>query len=430
MVQRLAYSLKNPSYFADPFVTKDAQGNITAVNVTALDDYTVQYTLAEPNIAALAALTTPAGVPYDADTAKQQGALNTADAAKSDMAQAWFDQHSAGVGPYMLTSWAKEDSVVLERFADWAPLGAPYDTVGGFDKIIFKQVSGSGQQLQQLEADAIQVAMELDADAVKTASGDGNLSVASGQSLNMVFLALNVDPTIGGPLADANVRQAVAWSLDYDGYVNGLLGGGGVRPASPVPLGFVGTDQVQDKAYTQDAAKAQQLLQAANQPNPELSLTYGSGGSNDVVANETIAAKLQADLQAVGFKVTLVPEAADQRLADFRAAKLQLTFSEWIPGWLDVSDYATAFGGVQGAAPSNRVNYVSDANTQLLAAGIKESDPAKREQDYVQVMENLIDEVPFIPLWQANFQYGVGKGITNVVTHPSWLLMTHLIAPG
>lgn len=45
-------------------------------------------------------------------------------------------------------------------------------------------------------------------------------------------------------------------------------------------------------------------------------------------------------------------------------------------------------------------------------------------------MERVIDEVPFIPLWQANFQYGVGKGITNVVTHPSWLLMTHLIAPG
>ena len=42
---------------------------------------------------------------------------------------------------------------------------------------------------------AIQVAMELDADAVKRVSGASSLGVATGQSLNMVFLALNVDPT-------------------------------------------------------------------------------------------------------------------------------------------------------------------------------------------------------------------------------------------
>jgi peptide/nickel transport system substrate-binding protein len=429
MVRRLAYSLGNPAYLTDPFVTKDASGNITEVNVTADDDYTVTYHLAEPNMSTLAVLTGLPGAPYDSEHAKSIGAVDTAEAATDNKAKEWFDNNSSGTGPYMYTSILFEDSVTLDKFPDYQPLGGPYAEVGGYDKIVFKHILGSGQQLQQLQGGEIQVAMELDADAVNTVAGDSSLAVTQGQSQNLVYLALHVDETIGGPLADVKVRQAVAWSVDYDGIINGLLGGNAIQPASPVPFGNLGTDLVQDMAYTRDLDKAKELLAEAGAEGAELLLSFGSNQAYSGVANETLAAKIKADLEEAGFKVELNPMDSDQRLQDFRDAKLQFTFSEWSPSLLDVSDYAGLFGGVEDTAPAKRVGYVSEASTELLAEGLKEPDPAKRAEIYSEVMKNLINDVPFVPLWQVKFQYGHSGATENVIVHPGWLILTHLITP-
>jgi peptide/nickel transport system substrate-binding protein len=429
MVKRLAYGLGNPSYLADPFVTKDAQGNITSVNVTADDDYTVTYHLSEPNMATLAILTGIPGGPYDSEHAKSIGAVDTPEGATENKAKEWYDANSAGTGPYKYTSILFEDSVTLEKFADYQPLGGPYAEVGGYDKIVFKHVIGSGQQLQQLQGGEIQIAMELDADAVNTVSGDSNLAVAQGQSLNLVYLGLMTAEDPGGPLADVRVRQAVAWAIDYDGIINGLLGGNAIQPASPIPFGNLGTDLVQDMAYTQDVEKAKALLAEAGAEGAELTLSFGSNQAYSGIANETLAAKIQSDLEAVGFTIVQNPMDSDQRLQDFRDAKLQFTFSEWSPSYLDVSDYAYLFGGVEGEAPARRVKYVNEESTQLLLEGIKEPDAAKRAELYAGVMRNLIEEVPFVPLWQVKFQYGHSASAANVTIHPGWLLLTHQITP-
>ena len=53
----------------------------------------------------------------------------------------------------------------------------------------------------------------------------------------------------------------------------------------------------------------------------------------------------------------------------------------------------------------------------------------KRAELYAEVMRNLIEDVPFVPLWQVKFQYGHSAGTENVIIHPGWLFLTHLLTP-
>ena len=422
-MRRLHFLRKNPAFLADPFVkankddpTKDQ------VMVEAVDDYTVRFTLVEPNAAFLAYMASLNNTVLDSTFLKGKGALDTPDAETKDTAQEFLNQNSAGVGPYKLTSFKNKEEVVLERFADY------YGDKPAYEKVVFKYIVDSGTALQQLEGGAIQLAMELDAEAIKSLN-KANFDVAEGNSLNHAYLALHNDPTVGGPLADIKVRQAIAQAIDYDAFVNNLRGGAAVRPATAVPLGLLGADKVEPDKWVRNVEAAKALIAEAGVGGQEITFTYGSGSSYDGVSNETIAAKLQADIEAIGLKVRLNPMEAQQRLQDYRDAKLQFTVSTWSPDYVDVHTYAYPFGGVAGQAPSKRVAYVNETNTKLLGDGIKELDPAKREQIYVQIQQNMRTDATFPILWQPVFQYAMQKGIAGVRIHPVALLIVPELAP-
>ena len=417
-MKRLWYKQGNPS-----FVAADLVNDANEVMAEAVDDYTLKCTLNAPNAAFLAIAAGQLTFVGDSEAIKAQGGLDTEAAATDDTAEAWLDQNSVGTGPYRLTSWKKAEEVVTERNEHY--FGDPV----AYDKFVLRYGADSGAQLQQLEAGEIDFAMELDADAISSLDAE-KFDVVEGPLLNHVYIAMmNEDPP-GDILADVKVRQAIAYSLDYDAYVNELRGGAAIRPASAVPLGMLGADKVADLAYVQDLDKAKALLaEAGVEEGTEITLSFGSGSSYEGVPNETTAAKLQADIEQIGLKVTLNPMDAAQRLEDFRAAKLQFTFSEWGPDYLDVHAYAFPFGGVPDQAPSLRIKYVNEDNVALLEQGLQETDIVKREDLYVQVMTNMIADCGFVPLWQPISQYGIKKGLQGVVIHAGWLTLPDRITP-
>ncbi|RIK38076.1 MAG: hypothetical protein DCC58_17145 [Chloroflexi bacterium] len=417
-IKRLWYRQGNPS-----FVAADLVNDANEVMAEAVDDYTLKLTLKQPNAAFLAFCAGQLMWCGDSEAIKAQGGLDTPDAATADTAEAWLDQNSVGAGPYVLTSWKKAEEVVMERNPNY--FGDPV----AYDRFVLRYGADSGIQLQQLESGEIDMAMELDADAIKSLDR-AKFDVIEGPLLNHVYIAMMMAEDPGGILADVRVRQAIAYSIDYDAYVNELRGGAAIRPASAVPLGMLGADKVADLAYVQDLDKAKALLaEAGVEEGSEVTLSFGGGSSYEGVPNETTAAKLQADIERIGIKVNLNPMDAAQRLEDFRAAKLQFTFSEWGPDYLDVHAYAFPFGGVPDQAPSLRIKYVNEDNVALLDQAIQESDIAKREELYVKVMTNMINDCGFVPLWQPISQYAVKKGLQGVAVHAGWLVLADRIRP-
>lgn len=413
-LRRLHYLSDNPSFLADPFSTK------SAVNVKAVDPMTVQFTLNEPNVAFLSYLSTNNTVVLDSKAVKAKGGTDAPDAKTTDKAKDFLDQNSAGTGPFILKSFKVKDEVVMDKNPNyWGPPAK-------FDRFILKQMKDSGTEQQQLEAGAIDIANDLDPDAVAALAKSGKYTITKGNTLDHVYLALNVSKDTGGILSNVQVRQAIGYAIDYDGIINGLLKGAAVRPPTIIPLGLLSVDKV-TPMYKTDLTKAKDLVKQANAVGQTIKLTYGAGDVIEGVALDTLAPKLKADIEQTGLKVQLVPEEPQQRLADYRAAKLQFTVSSWSPDYVDVQTYAEPFTKTGGAA-AKRVNYSNPEVDKLIAQGIMEQDSAKRSAIYAQIQKIVMNDAPFLVIEQPVAQIVSTKAITGYVYHPVDLVNPYLLA--
>ena len=323
-------SLKdNPSYLAEYWD-----------KVEALDPQTLKFTLSAPNPALVAILTSAplsvteskivkehggTGVPAPI---QDQGSPGPEASAAPDSATEWLNAHSAGTGPYLISQWDPNSEVIIERNPSyWGD--QPF-----FDRIIWRNVVGANEQLQAVQAGEADIAYSLDPDAVDQVKSDSNLQLLTGETISLQYLALNTQQSPGGPLANKQVRQAIASAIDYDGIIQSLLTGAAVRPATIVPLPLPGSNAVLAEAYTNDLTKAQQLFDASGVGTADITLSFQAGGeSQGGVDEETLATKIQSDLQRIkGLSVKLNPMDANTWIADYRAGKLQFTLAPWGPG--------------------------------------------------------------------------------------------------
>ena len=395
--------------------------NLSAVE--AVDDYTLKLTLLAPNAALVAIL---AAVPMAvtdsavllANGAVADGATPVVSGGALDPATAWLNQgNSAGTGPFRLTAFDLANEVVLEAYADY------WGDKAKLERVIFRNVADKSTQLQLIQTGDADLGFSIDPDSVESFTSDSNFQLVEGPSLAYEYLAMNTDPTIGGPLANKAIRQAIAHAIDYDGIINGLIGGAAIRPATVVPLGLLGADDIKGEAFTLDLAKAQELFDSAGTGPVEITLSWGSGQSTPAgLSRDTLAPKLQEDLQKInGLTIKLLPMDPAQGLADYRNGKIQFRMSDWSPDFPDVHTYAQPFGHTGGAA-AKRVHF-SDPNVDaLLDAGIKEQDPDKRKQDYIDAQRLIQDACAFVVEFQPNYRSPASAAVQGVQVHGVYIL--------
>lgn len=238
----VTFSTGSPMTAADAVFSfnrmKNIKGNpsflaATIASVSAPDKKTFVLKLGAPDPAILAKLVYPAFSVTDSTTIKAQGGTDAADADKTDKAETWLNQNSAGTGPYVLTKWDKNNETDLVKNPKYAG-NAP-----AFDKVILRDMPQAATQKAALEAGDVDVATDLTSDQSASIKGNPDLKLFEGASPLVFFLLMNQDKTIGGPLSDPKVQKAVRLALDYQGILK-LVGGSSVTPASVIPVGFAG----------------------------------------------------------------------------------------------------------------------------------------------------------------------------------------------
>lgn len=405
---RLKNLKSNPSFLVTDFME----------SYKAVDDSTLEIKLLSPNAALKAVLTSLPLSVMDSKVAQEHGGVAEEGADQSDKLTDWLNEgNSAGTGPYLLTGWDITSEITIEANPDY--WGDP----AGFDRIIFRNVADTSTQLQLLETGEADMAFAADPDKMQQILDNPGLQLLEGPSLAYEYLALNTSEEVGGPLAKKEARQAIAHSIDYQGIIDGLMGGRAVRPATVVPLGLLGADAVAENAFTTDLAKAKELWDASGNGPTELTLTYGAGQTAPGGLNrDVLSAKLQADIQGIeGVTVKLLPMDPTQRLADYRAAKLQFTMSDWSPDYADVHTYAQPFGATGGAA-AKRVAYSNPEVDKLLDEGIAQTDEAQREATYVKIQEILQDDSAFIVEFQPNYVVPAVASIKGAAPHGIYIV--------
>ena len=341
----------------------------------------------------------------DSKVVKQHGGTDAADADKTDTAKDWLDQNSAGSGPYIETSWKPKEEIVLDANPNyWA--GAP--KIG---RIILKHSADPTTALQMLQRGDADMVNSVSPDLVDQAKGDPNLNVVVGQTLSMQYLAMTSSAELSKPLADKQVRQAIAKAIDYDGVIKALLNGYGTRAPSIIPVGILGVDPTQTQGRDLPAAKA--LLKAAGYESGfTIDLNYGTDPTRD-----TIAAKIKSDLAEVGITVNLKPTEFTVFLADMRAQKLPLCFSLWTPDYIDPTMWTDYFTFADRGI-AKRMLYNNPEAEKLAKVIDTEQDTAKREQAIKDLQKILIDDSAFVMMYQIQQIVAMNKNVQGFAYHP------------
>jgi len=402
--------------------------------VEAVDDYTVKVSTtvgddgkAQPLPQFLSSACNPSLGIQDSKLVKEHGGTDAKDAATTDKAKEWLDQNSAGSGPFVLTRWSPKADIELTANKNYWK-GTPK-----FDKVVITHVSDPTTQLQMLEKGDADMIGNLQTDLVDQAKANPDLTISVDQSLDENYLAMaykcpdviktekpEVFTTLQSPdsfaiMCKKEVRQAVAYAIDYEGITKAVLNGYGTRAPSIIPIGIIGVDS--SKTQGRDLAKAKELLTAAGYPNGvTFDLYYASNATRD-----TVAAKIKNDLAEAGITLNLKPLEQSVYLTQMRAQQLPMAFGGWTPDYLDVTMWTDYFG-LGDRSIAFRM-WFQNADANKLATEIRTtSDPAIRKADVEKLQAVFMEEMPFTMLYQVQYVHAFRSDLKGFKFHPVWFV--------
>ncbi|HEV2358978.1 MAG TPA: ABC transporter substrate-binding protein [bacterium] len=392
--QRLKNLKDNPSFLADSIAVIDAP-----------DKYTVAINLRTPDITFLSRLTAPQFSVLDSKTVAAHGGTDGSDAAKGDTATPWLNAHSAGSGPWMLTSYSPYQRAVLEPNPHYAR-GTVY---GG--NVIFLHAKEPAARLLAFRSRRAQIALGLPIQQAIELKRLNGVHILAGKSFNAIYVGMTTKPEISRPLSDPRVRTAVRYAVDEDGIVDGMLQGQSEKPATPIPVGILGSDQIFNDRIRirRDIAKAKELLRAAGYPTGfAVTMSYPGGTVDYGVSYDALAPKIAADLSEAGISVKLDPGTRPKVLAAYRAGSLPMVLFILGLDYIGPSEPAEFVG--PGGAVARRLGFEDPQLHQLIAGAFDTISKAKFVESYREIIQRELANGPFavvaqpkllIPVWDV-----------------------------
>jgi peptide/nickel transport system substrate-binding protein len=390
----------------------------TVKKVEVVDPLTVEITTSEPDPVFLSKATaTPFSV-LDSKLLEEHGGSDT----KSDKAEQWLNQHSAGTGPYELVRWEKESEIDLKRVdTSWRE--------GHADRVIFSNVASPATQALQIQAGDVDMAVNLDAQNAKKLQGDGTIDVVSSPTLDLFYLYLTRDKGQSDVLSNPKFVQALTQAINYDDITTVYTDS--VVPGSIVPNGLLGSLPESD-APAQNLDEAKKLLaEAGYGDGVEVTLEYISGYISAGVSLDTLAQLVQKSAKDVGIDIKLKPASRDFIVERYRAGNSPFGIWQW------VLDYADANGDLDFLPPGSvaeRSKWAeSDAPAELneLASTLKtEGDADARAEMWEQAQGILREQGPYIPLIQPSLFVASRAGVTGYVPNAVWRIDVASISVG
>ncbi len=388
-----------------------------------VDPQTVKLVMNDKTQPLLNILISPNFAIVDSKIVQEQGGTSAAGADTDDSATAWLDENSAGTGPYQLDAWDRNSQIVLTANPNY------WRTPPAYPRVVLRHMADSAAQLLALQRGDIHAALNLTPEQLDSVASDTNIQIQKGTSLDFIYLTLTSNAEQSEPLSNEAARQAVAAAIDYDGIIDGFLGGNAVRPPNFIPVGLAGItpELVAEIGYHQDAEKAKQLLADAGFAD---GFSFDLAYANAAVAGVTyqnVVQKIQADLAAVGITVNLTPMDQTQLITEYRAGNLPSVITFWNPDAPEPCLWAAA--SVQRVA--TRVGWTppeSLLNTVSAACG--SADPTERNELYLEYQRELVDQANYIILAQPIYRVATRTSITDYqLTAAGWQVNLYDIKP-
>ena len=401
---------------------KNIKGNpsslMNGITVTAPSANTVELATAVPTPQVLAIATSPAFGILDSAVLKANGGTDAADAATTDTALEFLKSKSVGSGRYTLTSFNLTTEIVLTKNPKyWGGVDK-----NGYDKIIIRNVPVNVQRLNVIKGTS-SIAVDLSPDQ---AEGTGaKVSVIQGKASNVFFFYLSANKTFSPATAftsNPKCVEAARYGINYNKIVR-YAGVGAIQAPGIIPSFFSGALKAKD-AIKQDTARAKAAFDACGIKDLSVSIGYwGDGGAVNGLNFGSLAALVDEDLRAVGFKTKLQGAPIAVSLPIYRGNQEEMGLWLWGPDWPDSTNYTESFS--PGTKVGLRMGWLTGADPvieKLRMDAAVATDAKKRAVIFTNWQLEMNKRSPLIPLVQPAAILVANKSVIGVSNHPIWKL--------
>ncbi len=351
-------------------------------SVQVIDDATVEFTLDTPNTLLFGNMAQFGHSILNPNVVKPH--MTDAD----PWAHEWLQNNTEGTesGPYVLASWDRGNEIVLERNPNY------WGTVEN-DKVILKIIPDASARLAQLQAGAVDMAIDIPTKDIASLETNPDIAVKRFTTRAVGYLGMNNEIA---PFDNVKVRQAISYAIPYDVIIDNVLNGYGIQLTSPIPQGTpYHTDEYFQ--YSQDPEKAKALLAEAGFPDGfDTTFTI----PNDSAEAKEGAVWVQSALKDIGINVSIeeMPGAAFTE----KMQKREHAFF-WANQWISINnDPFYHMFWLLKADCCDYTKYKNDHIWELIDQYTLSTDLVAREAAAKEIQQTVIDEAPWVFLFQPD----------------------------
>ena len=321
--------------------------------------------------------------------------------------KATFAKQPIGAGPYKVVT-NSDTEIVLEKFADYSGTNK-----GSVDKVTFRIYNDTNAAYNDVVASNLDLTDVIPSDQLTNDQWKTDLANRFGEQETGIIQVLSLSPKDEN-MKNIKMRQALSMAIDRDLVTKQIFAGARVPASgwvSPVVDGYK-AGVCPDCTFDKDKAK-QVYTEAGGYKGTLQIWVNGDGGHKpwaDAVCNQW---KNNLGLQC---QTEVTPDFATLRKG-IKAREYKGAYrGGWQMDYPSIENFLTPI--YLTGASSNDTDYSSAAFDGKLKEAAAATDEAKANALYQEAEAILAKDMPTIPLWYQNSQYGWSNKIKSVKMTP------------
>ncbi|EWY40935.1 hypothetical protein N825_33935 [Skermanella stibiiresistens SB22] len=303
---------------------------------------------------------------------------------------------SASFAPYHVARYAPGQEVVYEANPYY------YRGAAALKKVIFKEMPTSANRLAALQGGSIDVAEWLTPREIALAANIPTVKVwkVFGNYTHRLEMNNNTPP-----FDKKEVRQAMNYLVSRPD-IEGSVYMGTARPTKS-PVSEIYPAYTDEKfPYTDNVAQAKQLLAKAGYPDGfKTEIGYRTGEPIE----EQIAVILKTSFARAGINAELVKLPSSSLVERYSKGTIPMYFIRDMAIVPDAAYVSNLF--INSKSMVNYSHYKNEEVDQLINKALTSTDVAAREADMKRVQELVIDEAPWVFLFNPGYQLAVRTNV-------------------
>lgn len=337
-------------------------------DISATDDSTVVFTLETPNPGLLTKLGTDKTVGIIAREDVEGGTINT---------------QPIGTGPFMIADFQPGVRVLLERNPNYWQDGLPY-----LDAVEIRIISDESVRRTALITGDVDWVISVPPQALEELRTRDDVIVDEVAAGAYWYIGVNTNTA---PLNDVRVRQAIAYALDREQIAEVATFGNAEPTQDPIPSSSAWA--IGYAPYEPDLDTARELLAEAG---------YAGGFEMEIMPNTQleesirIAQMMQAQLAPLNIRTSI----RALEWAEWLEEQGEGNYDTYVCSWnvlVDPDDFF--FAQHRTGQVFNFTGYSNPTVDELLDQGRVTQDEQERAGIYEQVNQLIVDEAPYIYLY-------------------------------